>query len=123
VNVHVARFSLKTGVRGFLSGNTTRAQATHRRPKMASTLARLVEFREKLTSLSPASGSAMPFRVVHSSGGAAGIKSVTSEGMGYGLLIAGVAVATQPEASCGWAQEQARAITTPSQVQFITTIS
>lgn len=69
---------------------------------MASTLARLVEFREKLTSLSPASGSAMPFRVVHSSGGAAGIKSVTSEGMGYGLLIAGVAVATQPEASASW---------------------
>ena len=69
-----------------------------------STLTRLTEFREKLTSL-PSKGSGageQHFRVVHSSGGAAGAKSITSEGMGYGLLIAGVAVASQPESSAGW---------------------
>ena len=68
-----------------------------------STLARLSEFRDKLTVLSKdAVHPAAPFRVVRSSGGAAGSRSVTSEGMGYGLLIAGVAVATQPEGSSGW---------------------
>ena len=47
-----------------------------------ATAARLLEFREKLTFVhQPASS--LPFRVVRSSGGAAG--GIVSEGQGYGL--------------------------------------
>ena len=64
-----------------------------------STSSRLIEFRERLTVVhQPASSS--PFRVVRSSGGAAG--GVVTEGQGYGLLLAGVALAGQSIGSPGW---------------------
>lgn len=66
---------------------------------MAATSARLIQFREKLTVVhQPAS--AVPFRVVRSSGGAAG--GIVSEGQGYGLLLAGVALASQPPGTPSW---------------------
>ena len=85
-----------------------------------STMTRLMEFRAKLTTLS---GGTAPFRVVHSSGGAAGgvVCSAStspctwrlalsccaaalqvSEGMGYGLIVAGIALSTQPTGSPSW---------------------
>ena len=62
-------------------------------------LSRVLEFREKLTVVhQPASS--LPFRVVRSSGGAAG--GIVSEGQGYGLLLAGVSLASQPAGSPAW---------------------
>ena len=64
----------------------------HRTPLAGSSATRLVEFREKLTELVRPEGTG-PFRIVKSSGGAAG--GVVSEGQGYGLLLAGVTLSTQ----------------------------
>ena len=64
-----------------------------------STTARLAEFKQALTTLHDPS-SKMPFRVVMSSGGVAG--GVISEGQGYGMLLAGIALASQPPSSPAW---------------------
>ena len=66
-------------------------------PLAGSSATRLLEFREKLTALIQPEGSSQPFRVVKSSGGAAG--GVVSEGQGYGLLLAGVTLSTQTPGS------------------------
>lgn len=61
------------------------------------TLARLLEFKDVLTTtegLNPGTGNYR--RAVHASGGAAGDNTVVSEGQGYGLMLAGIAVATLP---------------------------
>jgi len=62
---------------------------------LPTTLSRLVEFRDKLTSTA-----ADGVRVVHSSGGAAG--GVISEGMGYALLLAGLAMSSERPSSPEW---------------------
>jgi hypothetical protein len=63
---------------------------------LSSTFARLQEFRDVLTMES--AGNA---RVVRSSGGAAS-GGVVSEGMGYGLLLAGIAAAAEERGSDSW---------------------
>ena len=68
---------------------------TRDRP-LSSTFARLQEFRDVLTVES--GGNA---RVVRSSGGAAS-GGVVSEGMGYGLLLAGIAAAAEERGSDSW---------------------
>ena len=68
---------------------------TRDRP-LSSTFARLQEFRDVLTMES--AGNA---RVVRSSGGAAS-GGVVSEGMGYGLLLAGIAAAAEERGSDSW---------------------
>ena len=68
---------------------------TRDRP-LSSTFARLQEFRDVLTVES--AGNA---RVVRSSGGAAS-GGVVSEGMGYGLLLAGIAAAAEERGSDSW---------------------
>ena len=62
----------------------------------ATTYARLQEFRDVLTV--EVAGNA---RVVRSSGGAA-TGSVVSEGMGYGLLLAGITAAAEARGSASW---------------------
>jgi hypothetical protein len=69
-------------------------------PLAGSSATRLLEFREKLTALIQPEGSSQPFRVVKSSGGAAG--GVVSEGQGYGLLLAGVTLSTQTPGSTAY---------------------
>ena len=68
---------------------------TRDRP-LATTYARLQEFRDVLTV--EVAGNA---RVVRSSGGAA-TGSVVSEGMGYGLLLAGITAAAEARGSASW---------------------
>ena len=63
---------------------------------LSSTFARLQEFRDVLTV--EVAGNA---RVVRSSGGAAS-GGVVSEGMGYGLLLAGIAAAAEERGGASW---------------------
>ena len=67
-------------------------------PAAGSTISRLVEFRERLTVLH--NSNSVPFRVVASSGGVA--EGIVSEGQGYGLLLAGVALASETPGTPGF---------------------